>query len=115
MISEQTLSTCLADNQKFEDADISEMFDFKYKEDVEKCFSLLRINGLPSEDTSTIDIKSTDGSLDEKILFPVSLETRQRRYRTQVVTSFVNEEQSERIRAYGDKGSDRKLLRAGAV
>lgn len=146
MLSEKTLSTCLADSQKFEDAEISEMFDFKYKEDVEDCFSLLKIKPLPSEDISTIDIKSTDGlidlspcigiyqeaaffkhyeidtaiklkillnpelarlytkeiensSLDEKILFLVSLETRQKRYRTQVVTPFVNEEQSERIRA----------------
>ncbi len=145
MLSEKTLSTCLLDHQKFEDVDISEMFDFKYKEDVEKCFSLLRINRLPSEDISTIDIRSTDGlidlspcigiyqeavffrhyeidtairlkillnpelarlyteeikngSLDEKILFLVSLDTKQKRYRTQVVTPFVNEEQSERIR-----------------
>lgn len=146
MLSEQTLSTCLAENQKFEDVDISEMFDFKYKEDVESCFSLLKINPLPSEDTSSIDIKSTDGlidlspcigiyqeaaffkhyeietaiqlkillnpelarlytkeikngSLDEKILFLVSLETKQKRYRTQVVTPFVSEEKSEMIQA----------------
>ena len=31
MLSEKTLSTCMAENQKFEDLDISEMFDFKYK------------------------------------------------------------------------------------
>lgn len=146
MLSEKTLSTCPLEKQKFEDLDISEMFDFKYKEDVEKCFSLLKIKRMPSEDTSLIDIESTDGlidlspcigiyqeavffkyyeiesaiklkillnpelarlytkeiknsSLDEKILFLVSLETKQKRYRMQVITPFVNEEQCGMIKA----------------
>lgn len=34
-----------------------------------------------------------ESSLDQKILFLVSLETKQKRYRTQVITPFVNEEQ----------------------
>ncbi len=146
MLSERTLSTPLDTNHKFEDLDISEMFDFKYKEDVEKCFSLLKINKLISEDPSTIEVKSRDGlidlspcigiyqeavyfkhyeidaaiklkillnpklhgvyteeiknsTLDEKILFLVSLDTRQKRYRMQVETPFVNEEQSELIKS----------------
>lgn len=37
-------------------------------------------------------------SLDQKILFLVSLETRQKRYQTQVITPFVNEEQCEMIK-----------------
>ncbi len=146
MLSEKTLSTFIETNQKFEDLDISEMFEFKYKEDVEKCFSQLKINRLITEDTSSINIKSTDdlidlspcigiyqeaaffnnyqieaaiklklllnpelkrlytkkvknSSLDQKILFLVSLETKQKRYRTQVTTPFVNKEQNEWIKA----------------
>lgn len=38
-----------------------------------------------------------DSSLDKKILFLVSLETKQKRYRTQVMTPFVSKEQSELI------------------
>lgn len=145
MLSEKTLSTFVVTNQKFDDLDISEMFDFKYKEDVEKCFSLLRVHKLARTDDSIISIKSTDAlidlspcigiyqeavffknyqidaaielkfllnpelkglytkavknsSLDEKILFLVSLETKQKRYRTQVITPFVSEEQSEALK-----------------
>ena len=140
MLAEKTLSTFIPANEKFEDVDISEMFDFKYKEDVERCFSLLKTNKLEQTERSIINIKSTDGlidlspcigiyqeavffdnyqidadiklkillnpelkhlytkkvqesCLDQKILFLVSLETKQKRYRTQVITPFVNEEQ----------------------
>jgi len=146
MLSEKTLSTFIETNQEFDNVGISEMFEFKYKEDVEKCFSQLKIHRLPQADNSPIDIKSTDdlidlspcigiyqeavffgnyqidadiklrlllnpelarlytkeiqsSSLDEKILFLTSLETRQNRYRTQVITPLVNEEQSELIKA----------------
>ena len=46
MLAEKTLSTFIPANEKFEDVDISEMFDFKYKEDVERCFSLLKTHKL---------------------------------------------------------------------
>lgn len=144
MLSEKTLSTFSSVNEKFDDLDISNMFDFKYKEDVERCFSLLKINKLEQADHSIINIKSTDGlidlspcigiyqeavffdnyqidaaiklkvllnpelkhlytkevqesSLERKILFLVSIETKHKRYRTQVIPPFVNEEQSARI------------------
>ena len=140
MLTERTLSTFIPTNEKFNDLAISEMFDFKYKEDVERCFSLLKTSRLEQTECSIINIKNTDGLidlspcigiyqeavffdnyridadielkvrlnpklkylytkevqeslLDQKILFLVSLETRQRRYRTQVITPFVNEEQ----------------------
>lgn len=146
MLSEKTLSTFISANQKFDDLDISEMFDFKYKEDVERCFSLLKLHKLEQTDHSIININSADGlidlspcigiyqeavyfdnyqidvaiklrtllnpelkylytkevqesSLDQKILFLVSLETKHKRYRTQVITPLVNEEQSELIKA----------------
>ncbi|MBD5555698.1 MAG: AAA family ATPase [Roseburia sp.] len=146
MLSEKTLSTFTETNQKFVNLDMSEMFEFKYKEDVEKCFSHLEIQKLVQNDSSLINVKSSDdlidlspcigiyqeavffdnyqidaairlrlllnpefnklytkeiqeSSLDRKILFLVSLETKQSRYRTQVVTPLVNEEQSELIKA----------------
>lgn len=146
MLSEKTLSTFITTNHKFEDIDISGMFDFKYKEDVENCFSQLKISKMTPDDDSTIDIKSTDdlidlspcigiyqeavffdnyqieaaiklkillnpelarlytksvknSSLDQKILFLVSLETKQKRYRTQVGAPFVNNKESELIKA----------------
>lgn len=146
MLAEKTLSTFLETNHKFEDVDISEMFDFKYKEDVENCFARLKTKQLVPEDLSPIHIKSTDdlidlspcigiyqeafyfdnyeidaaiklkmllnpeyyalytkeiqnSSLDRKILFLVSLETRQKRYRTQVSAPFVDKEQSALIKA----------------
>jgi hypothetical protein len=146
ILSEKTLSSFVKMNQKFEDMDMSEMFEFKYKEDVEKCFDQLKINKLESEEHSLIAVKSTDdlidlspcigifqeavffdnyqidaaiklklllnpelsrlytkevknSSLDKKILFLVSLDTRQKRYRTQVITPFINKEQSNLIKA----------------
>ena len=45
----------------------------------------------------TDEIKNS--TLDEKILFLVSLDTRQKRYRMQVETPFVDEEQSELIKS----------------
>lgn len=146
MLTEKTLSTSVKMNQQFEDLDMSEMFEFKYKEDVEKCFAQLKINELKSDDHVPIAVKSADdlidlspcigiyqeavffdnyqidvaiklklllnpelsglytkevknSSLDQKILFLVSLDTRQKRYRMQVITPFVNEMQSNQIKA----------------
>lgn len=146
MLSEKTLSTLVETNQKFEDLDMSQMFEFKYKEDVEKCFSQLKINRLIPKEDFIIDVKSADdlidlspcigiyqeavffdcyqiekeiklklslnpelavlytqtvrdSSLDQKILFLVSLDTKQKRYRTQVLPPFVSKEQSALIRA----------------
>ncbi len=64
MLSERTLSTFLPTNEKFDDLDIGDMFDFKYKEDLEKCYSLLEINKLEQADHSIINVKSTDGLID---------------------------------------------------
>ncbi len=146
MLSEKTLSTYVETNQKFEDVGMSKMFDFKFKEDVEKCFSLLKVSKLEQTNNSIINIKSADALIDlspcigiyqeadffdhyqidedikleillnpelnglyteavknstlnNKILFLVSLETKQKRYRTQVVTPFVSEAQSALMRA----------------
>lgn len=146
ILSEATLSTFVETNQKFDNMNISQMFDFKYKEDVEKCFLQLKTHRVPQTDNSLINVKSTDdlidlspcigiyqeavffdsyeidaeiklwmhlnpdlkylytkevrnSSLDHKILFLVSLETKQNRYRTQVIPPFVKKAQSELIKA----------------
>ena len=65
ILSEQTLATEVSEKIKFKDVDISEMFDFKYKEDVEACYALLDKNLLSaSEDISEIFISNKDGLID---------------------------------------------------
>ena len=64
MLSEKTLSSKVNANVKFESLDISHMFEFKYREDIENCFSLLNINEVILEDRSVIDIANHDGLID---------------------------------------------------
>lgn len=144
MLSEATLSTRVDENQNLADVDIASMFDFKYREDIEVCFSLLKVEPIISDNHDVIAVKSTDGmidlspcigiyqeamffdtyeidkaiemyislhdnkktlwtdkvkksSLEQKILFLVSLETNQDRYRTQVDLPFVNQEAADQI------------------
>lgn len=144
LLSEATISTRVDENLKQSDVDISSMFDFKFREDIETCFSLLKKNRLMIEDQSIIEVKNTDGmidlspcigkfqealffkkynididieqyfllhentrnlwskrikdfSLEEKILFLVSLETNQERYRTQVELPIVDDNASNLI------------------
>lgn len=63
LLSEKTLSTPTDGSQSFEDMNISEMFDFKYKEDVEDCYRLLDIDKIDT-DISCIPIKTSDGLID---------------------------------------------------
>lgn len=145
LLSEATLSTRVDENRKLADVDISSMFDFKYREDIETCFSLLNVAPIVTEDHNEIEVKRVDGmidlspcvgiyqeamffddyeidkeielyisihpnkkslwnesikklSLEQKILFLISLETNQDRYRTQVELPFVNDEASNHIK-----------------
>lgn len=43
---------------------ISEMFDFKYREDVENCYALLECSEIEVDDKSVIDITPTDDLID---------------------------------------------------
>lgn len=144
MLSESTLSKKVDENLQISDMDISSMFDFKYREDIEKCFSLLKCESLPASDINIIEVKKSDdmidlspcigiyqeamyfdkydidkalklfmdlhsnkqnlltekikkSNLENKILFLVSLETNQDRYRTQVELPFVNNESENLI------------------
>ena len=65
MLSEETLSTEQDAGHRFENIDISGMFDFKYKEDIEECYSLLQITRLTNpEDLSEIYISNQDELID---------------------------------------------------
>ena len=64
MLSEQSLSTPNETNHKFKNMQISEMFDFKYKEDVEECYGLLDIKKVDREDTSVIKIENHEDLID---------------------------------------------------
>ncbi len=64
VLSDETLSTNTEMNTKFENVNISGMFDFKYIENIEECYSLLNIKPLESDDFSIIDIKNSDELID---------------------------------------------------
>lgn len=146
MLSEESLCAVGSDNSRLKNVYISEMFQFKYKENVEACYALLDVHPIRlSEDNQVIHVKSNDelidlspcigiyqeavffgersldaqvknyflfhpgerfkldtvcnASLDEKILFLTSLETKQERYRTQVSSPFVSDAEKEMIYA----------------
>ena len=61
----KTIATPVQRNAKFEDIDVSQLFSFKYKEDVEACYSLLDVRPtMLSDSIEEIDIKSNDGLID---------------------------------------------------
>lgn len=65
MLSQKMLATPVGKNLNFEDVDISQMFDFKYKESIEKCFDLLEVKEIKiSDDDREIHIKGNDGLID---------------------------------------------------
>ena len=57
-LSEKTLSTPVNMNMKFENMEISDMFEFKFKENVEQCFETIKTKKIESEDNSIIRIKN---------------------------------------------------------
>ncbi|MCH5207337.1 MAG: AAA family ATPase [Oscillospiraceae bacterium] len=63
MLSESTLSTAVDENLMISDMAISDMFDFKYREDIDKCYSLLHIKQLEGSD-NIINVKKNDGMID---------------------------------------------------
>lgn len=63
-LKETTLSKNTKPNENFKPINISEMFDFKYKEDVEECYKLIDAKRIPQYDHTVIDINSSDGLID---------------------------------------------------
>lgn len=64
LLSEEELATRIDTNQELKRAMISKMFDFKYKEDVERCYSLLRLKKIDNRSIKTINIKANDELID---------------------------------------------------
>lgn len=64
LLSEQTLSENSKPSANFKPMPISGMFDFKYREDIEECYGLLRITEMIQADHSEITINSSDGLID---------------------------------------------------
>lgn len=64
LLSEKTLSTAVWFETKPFQTDVSSMFDFKYKENVELCYDLLEKKKLNVEENSSIIIKSNDELID---------------------------------------------------
>lgn len=63
-LSVQRLSTLTEEKTSFVEMDISTMFDFKYKEDVENCYRKLKITPVLMKDKSVINVKKTDSLID---------------------------------------------------
>ncbi len=63
-LSENTLKSKPEENVVFQDMDISTMFDFKYVEDIEECYSLLDIKEVGSNNSEDIKIKNRDELID---------------------------------------------------
>ncbi len=64
-LSEETISKNYKTNSIFNnDIGISDMFEFKYKENIEECYNLLSIKEINNDDHSIIDIKNTDELID---------------------------------------------------
>lgn len=143
-LSEESLSEDPMSDVPFTDMNISSMFDFKYIEDVEACYALLRLTLIPQGDRTEIGIRERDMLIDlspcvgsyqeaaffknydidkeirmflelhpeleflfsakvkrapieDKILFLTSLETKQDRYRKQVMTPFIRREEKKQL------------------
>lgn len=64
LLTEKILATPSTRNVRYQDVAISDMFSFKYKEDVEKAFEAIQTRKLPVSDCSTIAIQNRDGLID---------------------------------------------------
>ena len=64
LLSEKTIMTKFDSTSNYKNVSISTMFDFRYKENIEECYSHLYINQLHTKDNSFIFIKSNDGLID---------------------------------------------------
>ena len=74
LLEEKIISTPAHTCLHFDDINISEMFDFKYKEDVEKCFKMLNIEEIETGNDSIINVKTNDGFIDLSPCIGINLE-----------------------------------------
>ncbi|OUM68275.1 hypothetical protein PIROE2DRAFT_4017 [Piromyces sp. E2] len=64
ILSEEILSTFIKNDNNFRMFDMSDMFEFKYKEDIDECFNHLTIEKIDLKDNSEIPINCNDGLID---------------------------------------------------
>lgn len=65
MLSDEIVATPVPTNGEYKRPfQVSEMFDFKYKEDVEECYQLIRKRKKARTDKSMIDVDSEDFMID---------------------------------------------------
>ena len=64
LLSEESLATKSNTVTTFKNMEISEMFDFKYKEDIEGCFNLLKCKKITEFEETIIQVKSKDELID---------------------------------------------------
>lgn len=64
LLAEKTISTPPSQSHNFADVDISSMFDFKFREDIEKTYSLLKITKREDFVYQPINVKDVDGLID---------------------------------------------------
>lgn len=63
-LSEEKISSEPDQAKKYDDVNISELFDFKYREDIEACYDLLECSEIAVDDKTVISIKPTDDLID---------------------------------------------------
>lgn len=63
-LSEETLSADMCRKIQTGNMDIRGMFDFKYRENIEQCYSMLNINEKPLPDHNSIYIRANDNLID---------------------------------------------------
>lgn len=63
-LSEKTLVSFFETVPDLRDVSMSSMFDFKYTEDVEKCYNCLNVKKIDNADNSIINVKATDNLID---------------------------------------------------
>ncbi|SFT36175.1 DNA binding domain-containing protein, excisionase family [Lachnospiraceae bacterium XBD2001] len=64
MLSEETLSTAIWHEDRTLHLSVTDLYEFKYKEDVEDCYKLLDIRKIEVDDVSPIQIKGKDEMID---------------------------------------------------
>ena len=64
LVEEDVLATPVVKSHRYENVNISCMFDFKYVEDIVACYNTLEIFPVHQADTVPIDVKCSDGLID---------------------------------------------------
>lgn len=64
IISEKLLATPVDKIHKYDDLNISTMFDFNFVEDLVACYKTLEVTPVPADDTTPIDVACHDGLID---------------------------------------------------